>query len=156
VELTRKAAVELYTVREVLEGMAAGIAASRITDRTIEKMEQSLRKQEAIVQRGDLVAYSCEDFRFHELMYAASGNAFLQEILEGIEHKACPIGMQITPILSQLLADHRNIVFTLRARDAIGADAAFREHNRTMLTLLTLADGKRSSNPQPNKGRSRG
>jgi DNA-binding GntR family transcriptional regulator len=150
VELTRKAAVELYTVREVLEGMAAGIAASRITDRTIEKMEQSLRKQEAIVQRGDLVAYSCEDFHFHELMYAASGNAFLQEILEGIEHKACPIGMQITPILSQLLADHRNIVFALRARDAIGSDAAFRAHNRTMLTLLTLADGKRSPDMQPN------
>src|SRR5208337_2838484 len=74
VELTRKAAIELYTVREVLEGMAAKLAVSQITEKSLQKMERSLRKQEAIVRQSDLVAYSLEDFHFHGLMYAASGN----------------------------------------------------------------------------------
>jgi len=105
-----------------------------------------LRKQEAIVQQSDLVAYSREDFYFHELMYAASGNAFLQEMLEGIAHKARPIGMQITPILFELLSDHRNIVSALRQRDPVRAETAFREHIGRMIALFTPADDKESSN----------
>lgn len=142
VELTRKAAVELYTVREVLEGMAAGLAVTRITEKTLDKMERSLRKQKGIVERGDLVAYSREDFYFHALVYAASGNAFLQEMLEGIKNKARPIGMQITPILAELLTDHRKIVSALRQRDALQAETAFREHNRRVLKLLASSEKK--------------
>jgi DNA-binding GntR family transcriptional regulator len=146
VELTRKAAIELYSVREVLEGMAARLAVAQITEKSLQKMERSLRKQEAIVQQSDLVAYSREDFCFHELIYAASGNAFLQEILEGIAHKARPIGMQITPILFELLSDHRNIVSALRQRDPVRAETAFREHIGRMLALFAPAENKQSSN----------
>jgi DNA-binding GntR family transcriptional regulator len=142
VELTRKAAVELYTVREVLEGLAAGLAVSRITEKTLEKMESSLRKQEVIVKQQDLIAYSREDFHFHALIYAACENAFLQEILEGIKNKSRPIGMQITPILSELLDDHRKIVAALRQRNVQRAETAFREHNRRVLKLLASSEKK--------------
>jgi DNA-binding GntR family transcriptional regulator len=57
-ELTPKAAIELYTVRVVLEGMAAKLAISRITNQTLAKMEQSLERQAAIVNKADLLAYS--------------------------------------------------------------------------------------------------
>jgi DNA-binding GntR family transcriptional regulator len=144
-ELTPKAAIELYTVRVVLEGMAAKLAISRITEQTLAKMEQSLERQAAIVNKADLLAYSREDFYFHKLIYTASGNAFLQEILEGIEHKARPIGMQITPILSELLNDHRNLVSALRARDATRAEMTFREHHERMLALFTSTRMKESS-----------
>jgi DNA-binding GntR family transcriptional regulator len=142
VELTRKEAMDLYTVRELLEGMAAGLAVARITDKVLDKMEKSLQRQVSMVAQCDLVAYSREDFHFHALVYAASGNAFLQDILEGIKHKARPIGMQITPILSELLHDHRNIVAALRARDALRAETAFREHNRRVVKLLASAETK--------------
>ena len=143
-ELTHKAAIELYTVRVVLEGLAARLAISRITEQTLAKLEQSLQRQAAIVQKADLLAYSREDFYFHKLIYTASGNSFLQEILEGIEHKARPIGMQITSILSELLNDHRNLVSALRARDATRAEMTFREHNERMLALFTSIGEKQS------------
>jgi GntR family transcriptional repressor for pyruvate dehydrogenase complex len=110
-------------------------------------MERSLQKQEAIVQRSDLVAYSREDFFFHGLIYAASGNVFLQELLEGIAHKARPIGMQITPILFELLRDHRNIVLALRQRDPIRAQSASREHIERMLSLFIPEEEKSSAIP---------
>jgi DNA-binding GntR family transcriptional regulator len=78
-------------------------------------------------------------------MYAASGNTFLQENLEGIAHKARPIGMQITPILSELLSDHRSIVSALRQRDPIRAETASREHIRRMLALFTPAEKDESA-----------
>lgn len=142
VELSNTEAVELYTVREVLEGMAARLAVSRISDKTLDKMDASLRKQQTIARQQDLVAYSREDFYFHALVYAASGNNFLQEILEGIKNKARPIGMQITPILPGLLHDHRDIVAALRARDALRAETAFRKHNQRVLKLLISAEKK--------------
>jgi DNA-binding GntR family transcriptional regulator len=147
VELTNKAAIELYTVRDVLESMAVRLAVSQITEKTLQKMERSLQKQEAIVQRSDLVAYSREDFFFHGLIYAASGNVFLQELLEGIAHKARPIGMQITPILFELLRDHRNIVLALRQRDPIRAQSASREHIERMLSLFIPEEEKSSAIP---------
>jgi len=140
VELTREAAIELYTVREVLEGMAARLAVQRISDKTLEKMERLLRAQERIVAEEDLVAYSKSDFDFHACIYAACGNAILREMLESIKEKVRPIAMQITPILKELFNDHHTIVRALRLRDPLLAEMAFREHNQRVLKRLNAEE----------------
>jgi DNA-binding GntR family transcriptional regulator len=149
VELTREAAVELYTVREVLEGMAARLAVRRITGRMVDRMEESLREQEKVVAEDNLVGYSRSDFVFHSVVYAACGNTVLKEMLESIKNKARPLAMQITPILPELLEDHREIVRALRLRDPDLAEAAFRSHNRRVLALL-LPEPESSKNPETN------
>jgi DNA-binding GntR family transcriptional regulator len=140
VELTRQAAIELYTVREVLEGMAARLAVQRISDKALEKMERLLRAQEKIVSEEDLVAYSKSDFEFHACIYAACGNAILREMLESIKQKVRPIAMQITPILTELFHDHEMIVRALRLRDPLLAEVVFREHNQRVLKQLNAED----------------
>ena len=136
VELTRETAIDLYTVREVLEGMAARLSVRRISDKALEKMERLLRAQEKIVAEEDLVAYSNSDFEFHACIYAACGNAILREMLESIKEKARPIAMRITPILTDLFNDHQMIVRALRRRDPLLAEVAFREHNQRVLKQL--------------------
>ncbi|MGE5247762.1 MAG: GntR family transcriptional regulator [Verrucomicrobiota bacterium] len=136
VELTREAAVELYAVREVLEGMAARLAVRGVTGRMLERMEESLREQEKVTASESLVGFSRADFVFHSVVYAACGNAVLKEMLEIIKNRARPLAMQITPILPELLEDHREIVRALRLRDPDLAEAAFRNHNRRVLALL--------------------
>jgi DNA-binding GntR family transcriptional regulator len=155
VELTRQAAIELYTVREVLEGMAARLAVQRISDKTLEKMERMLREQEKIVAEEDLVAYSNSDFDFHACIYAACGNAILREMLESIKQKARPIAMRITPILTELFNDHQMIVRALRLRDPLLAEVAFREHNQRVLKQLKTEDlnGRIRDTNIPPKGR---
>ena len=140
VELTHEVAIELYRVREVLEGMAARLAVQRITDKTLEKMDGLVRDQEKIVAAEDLVAYSKSDFEFHGCIYAACGNAILREMLESIKEKVRPIAMRITPILTELLNDHQMIVRALRLRDALLAEVAFREHNQRVLRQLDAED----------------
>jgi len=140
VKLTREAAIELYTVREALEGMAARLAVKRISEKALEKMEKLLREQERIVAEEDLVAYSKSDFDFHACIYAACGNAILREMLESIKEKARPFEMRITPILTELFNDHQMIVRALRLRDPLLAEEAFREHNQRMLNQLHAED----------------
>lgn len=140
VELTREATIELYTVREVLEGMAARLAVQRISDKALEKMEQMLQAQEKIVAQEDLVAYSKSDFDFHACIYAACGNTILREMLESIKEKVRPFELRITPILSELFNDHQTIVRALRLRDPLLAEMAFREHNQRILNQLRAED----------------
>lgn len=155
VELTRQAAIDLYTVREVLEGMAARLAVQRISDKALEKMEGLIRAQEKIVAKEDLVAYSKSDFEFHACIYAACDNAILREMLESIKQKVRPIAMQITPILTELFRDHQMIVRALRLRDPLLAEAAFHEHNRRVLKQLNADDlnGRNRDTKNPPKRR---
>ena len=140
VELTRAAAIELYSVREVLEGMAARLAVQRITDKALDNMERLLQEQERIVAEEDLVAYSKSDFEFHANIYAACGNAVLREMLESIRERLRPIDMRVTPILTGLYNDHQVIVRAMRMRDALLAESAFREHNQRILKELHSED----------------
>ena len=157
VELTREAVVELYTVREVLEGMAARLAVQRLSDKALEKMEKQLQAQEKFVAEEDLVAYSKSDFDFHACIYAACGNAILREMLESIKDKVRPFKMRITPILTELFNDHQMIVRALRLRDPLLAEMAFREHNQRVLKQLHAddLDGQSRNTNTPPKGRKR-
>ena len=155
VELTHTAAIELYTVREVLEGMAARLAVARITEKSLEKMERMLREQEKIVAEEDLVAYSKSDFDYHGCIYAACGNAILREMLESIKEKVRPFEMRITPILTELFNDHQMIVRAMHLRDPLLAEMAFREHNQRVLRQLHAEDldGRIRNTNTPPKGR---
>jgi DNA-binding GntR family transcriptional regulator len=155
VELTHEAAIELYTVREVLEGMAARLAVERISEKALEKMEKLVEDQEKVVAEEDLVAYSKSDFDFHACIYAACGNTILREMLENIKEKARPFEMRITPILTELFNDHQMIVRAMRLRDPLLAEAAFREHNQRVLRQLHAddRDGRIRHTNIPPKGR---
>jgi len=149
VELTREDAAELYAVREVLEGMAARLAVSSISDRALDRMDAFILEQEKLVSEENLVGYSRSDYDFHAGVYAACGNNLLKEMLESIKNRARPLAMRITPILPELLEDHREIVRAFRCRDPELAEAAFRKHNRKVLALL-LSASEASEAPESN------
>lgn len=134
--LTPKQAIELYTVRESLEALAARLAIQNIDEKTMEKMKKSLEQQYKVVQKEDLVSYSRLDFDFHALVYEASGNRTLQEMLETIKNKMRPIAMHVTPILSSLYHDHVEILEAFVEKNPDKAEAAFRKHNHQMIVQI--------------------
>lgn len=131
--LTPKHAIELYMVREVLEGLAARLAIANMDDKTLKKMTKCLEEQLKVIEKEDLVGYSRLDYDFHAMVYEASGNHTLQEMLEAIKNKMRPIAMHISPILSNLYHDHEAILKAFKNRDPDKAEAAFRSHNHHMI-----------------------
>jgi len=134
--LTPEEALDLYAVREVLEGMAARLAAERIDPKTLAKLDKSLEKQVKIISNGDLVAYSQVDFDFHASIYEASGNEFLRELLENIKNKMRPISMHVGDFLQTFYEDHVRLVGALHRGDSQGAEQALREHNQNVMRIL--------------------
>jgi DNA-binding GntR family transcriptional regulator len=137
--LTPQKALELYAVREVLEGMAARLAAERVDAKSLELMESCLAHQKQVVESGDLNEYSKSDFRFHAIIYELSGNAYLQEMLETIKNKMRPIKLSIhvDPVLPHLYEQHLKLFEALRTGDAEKAESVFREHNQYMIALIS-------------------
>jgi len=146
--LTHQTALDLYAVREVLEGMAGRLAARLIDDQTLATMESCLAEQTEVVERGDLIAYSRLDFEFHAAVYNASGNPVLQELLAAIKDKMRPLSLQVRPILSRLYGDHQSILEALKAHDPGKTDRAFRRHNRKMMVLIR---SEMAAKPQSDK-----
>lgn len=134
--LTPKQAIELYMVREVLEGLAARLAIQHVDEKIIKKMSKCLEEQYKVVQKEDLVSYSRLDYDFHAIVYEASGNRTLQEMLETIKNKMRPIAMHINPILSSLYHDHVEILEAFREKNPDKAEAAFRKHNLQMIAQI--------------------
>lgn len=136
VELTPRTSIELYTVREALEGLAARLAVQNIDDRLLKKMKKNLDEQSRVVQKRDLVSYSRLDFGFHAMVYEACGNTILQEMLETIKSKIRPFAMHIDPVLVQLYDEHLEIFEALKKRDPQKAERAFRVHNRHIIEQI--------------------
>ena len=134
--LTPETALSLYEVREVLEGMAARLAATRITAANMAKMESCLELQRPIVESGDLISYSRADFEFHAIIYESSGNPVLQESLESIKNKMRPLSVRVKPALTLLYMDHLQIFASLKNRDSEQSEKFMRIHNQRVMDLI--------------------
>jgi DNA-binding GntR family transcriptional regulator len=134
--LTAEQALDLYAVREVLEGMAARLAATRIDDSSLEKMARCIDKQREVVAVHDVVAYSKLDFEFHATVYDACGNEWLKELLETIKNKMRPLTMHMQPDFSELVDQHVMLLRALEGRNPKKAERAFRRHNQYMMAQI--------------------
>jgi DNA-binding GntR family transcriptional regulator len=132
VQMTLDKALELYQVREVLEGLAARLAAQYANEKTIDKMEALLKDQAKVIEKGDLVGYSQTDFEFHGLIHRSSRNAALQEMLGSLKAKMQPITMEVRPLLPRLYEDHLEMIEAIRSKDPEKSEKLLRRHNRAV------------------------
>jgi DNA-binding GntR family transcriptional regulator len=136
VEMTLERALELYQVREALEGLAARLAALYANEKILDKMGEILETQIKVVEKGDLLGYSRTDFDFHSLIHKMSRNAVLQEMLESLKTKMQPITVEVRPLLQRLYEDHLEIIDVLRAKDPEKSEKVLRRHNRVVQTQI--------------------
>jgi len=125
VEMTLPKALQLYQVREVLEGLAGKLAASNIDDKMLRKMEECLEDLKKVIEEEDPIGYPKLDFNFHALIYEMSGNPFVQETLESVKNKMRPIVPLAKPSLARGYEEHKKILEALRSKDPDKAEKAF-------------------------------
>lgn len=132
VQMTLEMAWDLYTVRGVLEGMAASLATEKISRGALRRMESILKKQEQTVQQCDLIEYSKSDFDFHAIIYESCGNWLLRELLENTKRRSRPFVCDLTPVLKALYQDHKDVIEAFRVKDGAVAKEIMKTHNKRM------------------------
>lgn len=77
---------EIYDVRAVLEGHAAGLAKQRIRPQDVKELRKFLKARQNALSQGDLPAIFNNDLMFHQYIWTLSGNRKLEKVLQNI----CP------------------------------------------------------------------
>jgi DNA-binding GntR family transcriptional regulator len=134
---TRTDIIDLFGVREVLEGQAAHLAALN-TDAVARKALLSSVKK--IRRDVDPQGYLTHNVAFHETISALSDNALLQRLLEQLSTNAYRLQFRqivVNADRREALSAHAAIAAAIAAADGNAAEREMRKHvqNSQQLTL---------------------
>ncbi len=122
--------VELYVMREILEGAAARLAAQHASEAELAAMAELLEQEPALF--GDAAALAALNQRLHGLLYLAAHNRYLLKSLEQLSaHLALlPSLLTLEGRAESAHREHLALLRALTARDGEAAEAAARAHAR--------------------------
>lgn len=85
--ITLKDITQVFELRSALEELAAGLAAERITEEEIETLERMLVEIGEHMENKDIDRVVAADVAFHEVLYKASRNDRLVEIVHNLREQ---------------------------------------------------------------------
>jgi len=132
VALTSQGLIELYQVREALEGMAARQAARNMSDGEIDDLTALLDAHSDKVRTGESYYQEAGDVDFHYRIIQGSKNRHLISVLiNGLYHLVRMYRVQLGmagPRVTTAFDEHRNIVKAIANRDEELAEILMRRH----------------------------
>ncbi len=134
VSLSHAEMIELYEIRESLEGMACRLAAERMTSEEIDELRRVLdtHERDAAFQAGVGYYQQEGDFDFHYRIIQGSGNRTLSQMLCGELYQLVRmyrIQFSTTPDRPrQAFAEHHRILDAIAERDGELAELLMRRH----------------------------
>ncbi|WP_444931256.1 GntR family transcriptional regulator [Microbulbifer sp. SSSA002] len=136
VELTERGLLELYEVREALEGMACRLAAEQRSEEDLIELRQMLyhHEQQEELQAGKAYFQPEGDFDFHFRIVQASKNDLLIDTLCNrlyyrVRMYRYQLGMA-SPRAQRALREHNHIIEAIEAGDGELAELLMRRHIR--------------------------
>ncbi len=151
IQFSSEKLVELYAVREALEGMAARLAARNITEIEIAGLETLLSTHSAHIDQVDGASYFHQqgDFDFHYRIIKASRNSELISLLcDELYHLLRMYRYQSPRSQSrpvEALDEHKFILQAIRYRDEELAEMLMRRHisrSRRLIEQQILSEAK--------------
>jgi len=150
--LDHQMVIELYVMREALEGASARLAARHASDAETAMLEELVKEEEQLGPDvgSDLLAK--HNRRFHLALYRAAHNRYLLQSLNALGDSIMLLGettfaLQGRP--TSALSEHREIVDAIVKRDPDSAEHAARHHIQNALRmrfkLLQAADAANAS-----------
>lgn len=126
--------LELYRIREVMEGLAARQAAERMTDDEIAGLQATLDSHEAMIEKTQGQAYyqAEGDYDFHHRIATGSRNAKLAQMLLGdLYYMVRMYRYRLSTSAGRphlALGEHRRIVEAIAQRDGELAEFLMKRH----------------------------
>jgi len=132
VTLSADGLIELYQVRESLEGMAARLAAKNMSDSEIADLQALLHSHYAQVQNEGDYYQEAGDVDFHyRIILGCKNNQLITMLVNGIYHLVRMYRVQLGmagPRVSTAFDEHKHIVQAICNRDQELAELLMRRH----------------------------
>ena len=125
--------VEIYQLREGIEGVAARMCAQNQPMETIGQMRQCLDEGAEAFRNGQYGKAISMDNKFHTLLIAGSGNERMMQVMASILHQSGRgnfLQATATERMKLSAVQHRSILKAIMDRDPDQAEMHAREHMR--------------------------
>ena len=130
-DISLKDVVQVFEIRSALEELAAGLAAERITPDELEELERILVEMNDYIARDDFDKIVDADIRFHGILYKASRNNRLVDILRNLREQMLrfrSISMHYPGRLAATWEEHRQLVECIANRNSTQARKIAKKH----------------------------
>jgi DNA-binding GntR family transcriptional regulator len=130
---------DIYTIRILIEGLAARWAAEHITDAELRELREALDLEEFYTAKKDLEHLIKLDSQFHKVLFKASKSRPLQQILGTFHHyvqQARGYSLEIPGRAKKALAEHKAILQAISERNGDRAEQLTVRHIRQAQTNL--------------------
>jgi len=137
---------EVFTIMALLEGECARNSADRASAAELEELQGIHRDLEHAAEAQDIDRFFEANQAFHHRVQSLADNRWLLQVIEDLR-KVIKLSRHHSLFsegrLEQSLAEHRNILDALLARDADAAEARMREHIRSgRAALARIAEAR--------------
>ncbi len=142
---SRREIVELFELKEMLEGMAARLLAGRGSVPILDQLDENIEQSSHAVERGDTEEYSQLVHQFHELLVTGADNTQLevhyQQLMNQLAYHRLVSASLTQPGRPDVsLSEHRRVLELIREKDGFGAEFAMRDHVRSSERATMSAD----------------
>ena len=135
--ISRDDIIDIYKIRMRLDGLAAAMAAEKMSDEDIEKLRESVELSEFYSNRNDAEHQKELDTAFHALIYTATGSRMLSGILSELHKKAKlyrKISLGVESRAEKSIREHREILEAIERRDSTAAERLTQTHVKKALS----------------------
>ncbi|MCR4434657.1 MAG: GntR family transcriptional regulator [Clostridiales bacterium] len=131
--ITSKDIEDIWTIRMMIEGLAARWATEKMTPEELEELKEAVELEEFYTQKNGVEQLLKFDSRFHEIMYRASKSNPLMQTLSAFHHyirRARSASLCSPGRARKVLEEHKAILQAMMEGDADKAEKLTIEHVR--------------------------
>jgi Transcriptional regulators len=144
-QITIKNLQDVLQVRGALEQLAIQIVCKNITEEGIAELKKANKEFEKAIKQGDLTVITDADVEFHEIIYNATNNTRLINILNNLREQMYRYRVEYLKDRNshaKLVEEHELIIAQLSSGDEIGAVKTILTHieNQTITVMKYLAE----------------
>ena len=154
--ITEKDLRDVLEVRCSLEELAAELAAERMDEEGQEKLDQALVEFESAIESGDNAAIADSDMEFHDIIFDATGNPRLIQIIGNLREQFYRYRLEYVKDADKrqvLMVEHEHILSALKVRNLAESRMAAREHIDNQEITVSKNIKEQEENVLPVRGR---
>ncbi len=116
---------EFYAIKSILEGYAAELAATKLTEKDIEKLKSINEKLKKLAAEGDVKAFFRVHNEFHDLFIRVAGNHKLAELINQLGMKFNRLRMASLSVTGRMdisVVEHEGLIEAFKNQDGVQAE----------------------------------
>ena len=153
--ITEKDLNDVLEVRIALENMAIEKACARMTEDEMKRMWVAAKEFERTMEEGDLVHLAEADMAFHEIIYQASDNVRLMQVLNNLREQIYRYRVEYlkeAEVRDSLAREHEELTQAIRNRDVVKAqEISFQHIENQRKAILNMIRAEQMESEKKNK-----